>query len=216
MLATLPGAADAASIKQQPPAAGMRSALPVGGVNDAAGATASSAAAAVAARRRQRKLLMQQQQQVKVAADAGAATQQADHHHQQQQQRFSCEMQDVEQQQHDKLSDSQLKPALQQLLQQMQEAHGSIQQPQYKQPQQHDLYQPLHQQQQLTAVAQLTEMIQNLQHPKQLLTVLLAGRGALNVVHYTSAAGVLVRMAQQSQRMQQDPTYRTKVSSNSW
>jgi hypothetical protein len=188
--------------------------LPIEGASSAAVGIASSAAAAVAARRRQRKLLLQQQLgNVAVANDAADQDQQ-----QQQPQVFSHDMQDVEQQQQDRLSDSQLKPALQQLLQQMQDAHSSIQQHQFRHPQQHDVDQQHHhhlRQQQLTAVAQLTDMIQSLQHPKQLLTVLLVGRGALNVVHYTSVAGVLVRMAQQSQRMQQDPTYRTKVRRSS-
>jgi hypothetical protein len=160
-------------------------------------------------------LVQQQLGNVAAADDAAEQEQQQ----QQQPQVFIHEMQDVEQQQQqDRLSDSQLKPALQQLLQQMQDAHSSIQQHQFRHPQQHDVDQQHHRhlrQQQLTAVAQLTDMIQSLQHPKQLLTVLLVGRGALNVVHYTSVAGVLVRMAQQSQRMQQDPTYRTKVRRSS-
>jgi hypothetical protein len=199
VLSALPGAAEAAETTQKPSVGRGGLPLPSQGPTAAGGATASSAAAAVAARRRQRKLLLQQQQQQRQhevnAADADHATEQE---HEQEQQH--------EEQQQDRWSDAQLKPALQQLLQQLQEAHSSVQLHQHQYPQQQQ------QQQDLTAVAQLTEMIQRLRHPKQLLTVLLVGRGALNVVHLTSAASVLVRLAQQTQHMQQDPAYRTKVS----
>jgi hypothetical protein len=164
---------------------------------------------------------MQQQQQLQLQQpqlqEDAAFTYSAEQQQQQQQQHAQAHLHEhQDSQQHDRLSDAQLKPALQQLLQQMQDAHSSVQQHQrHHQQQQDGLDLTALQQQELTAVAQLTEMIQRLQHPKQLLTVLLVGRGALNVVHLTSAAGVLVRLAQQTQLMQQDPAFRTKVGVSS-
>lgn len=67
----------------------------------------------------------------------------------------------------------------------------------------------------MTAVAQLNSLIQDLVHPKQLLSVLLTGRGGLNVMHLTTVAAVLARMAGQSQLMQ-DPAYKNKVGSGGW
>lgn len=125
------------------------------------------------------------------------------------------------------LQDSQLKPALQQLLQQMQQAQQSAGPAAevYRQIPDSDAYQlgrhqqVNSQQQQLTAVAQLTQLIQRVDHPRQLVHILVAGADSLNAIHITAAAEALLRFVKGVQHLhgdeQQVGIYKTKVNNKS-